>query len=391
MSLQQWTRRQCSRPVAALWQLGLRHVRIIPWSSLQVAKDLEKVAITSTSYAGCPLAEITPSLRGLVLETVARRVFKGHYPNATIQDPLPGDQCNGWRRGLHNSEYDFRFDGRRVQCKSAQMCWCESPRRWQVRFFGIKLSLLDKLVLVLYSPSGLHLFTHDCRSGLSTSGVKTAHAGLELNVSGPTGVRDWKEAESFVLKKLQTFGEYVTHLNTSDELVVEVLQHRTQKASLKLQHKAFVAHPLRHLTPTARGLLYQRAVEEVDVLSHPYSEFVGSAASNSPCDWHRDCLRVECKHTRPLWSRGRWCCRFQNIQFDKFDVLYLALDSPYALDIFLFAGSRWIASTGLKEATCGKIIQVYGPANVISVSVAVDVITQKLLSTGSQHVASVVW
>ena len=368
----------------------MRHVSAIPWSSLKAAGDLKKVSLTQTAFAGCPLSQISPQRRGCVLEWVARRIFERRCPDAMIQDPIPGERCDGRRRGANTAEYDWLCDGRKVQCKSGQMCWVESHKTWRAQFNGIKLSLFDELILVLYSPSGLHFFTHDCKSGLSTCGVRTACDGLRLVVYGQRGLTDWREAEGALLNKLQDSGQRLAHLKTSDDLVAEVLQNHTQSVSFKLQCEAYAQHPFNSLMPAARGLFCQRVVQEVDLLCHPGSEIATSTAHRS-YDWHRDGLRIECKHSRLLWSQDCWRFMVSNVKFDKFDALYLALDSPQALHIFRFSGSKWIASKGLAEEARGKQIRVFGRAKEANISFAVDVITEKLLSTGSEHVASVVW
>ena len=393
MSLFRSAKGLCSKPVVVFCRPWVRHVCIIPWTSLEAPKDWGKdtISITAAAFEGCPLIQITPQRRGIVLETVARRSFAKIHPGYLVEDPIPGERCDGKMRALHCAEYDWLFDGRRVQCKSAQMCWRASHSLWRIHFCGIHLRSFDDLVLVVYSPSGLHLFTHDGMSRLSNRGVFTAHAGLALSVDSAKGLLDWREAEGVILKKLQQSGQYVTWLKTSNELVGEVLQRHTEQIALKLQRDAFAQHPLNHMTPTARGLVFQRVVQEVDLLSHPGCLFTGSTAHSSPCDWHRDGLRVECKSSRLTWSRGSWRCNFDGVKFGKFDCLYLALDSPDALHIFRFAGSKWISSNGLREQAKGKRIRVYGPARETNAFVAIDVITQKLLSSGSEHVASVVW
>ncbi|CAK9113869.1 unnamed protein product [Durusdinium trenchii] len=377
---------------AAVWltQGALRHVSAFPLSSLDAARDVGKVSVTTAAYAACRLNDITPSLRGQVLETVARKVFSRLYPDSMVQDPVPGEQCDGKQRGITSAEYDWLCDGKRVQCKSAQLRWCDSGRRWRVLLSGIKPSLLDDLVLVLYSPSQLNLFTHDCKSRLSTTGVRTVSKGLQLSVCGPRN-STLREAEDVVLKKLLKSGHCVASLKTSDELVLEALQWHTSTASLRIQRKAFAQHPLNYLTPSARGLLFQRVVQEVDLLCHSCSSHFTSTASNSPCDWHRDGLRVECKSARLAWSENSWRCQFHGINFAKFDMLYLALDSPNALHIFRFQGSQWVSSTGLAEETDGKNIRVRGPSWEMSYEAALDVIIQKLVSTGSEHLACVLW
>ncbi|CAK9039800.1 Ca-activated chloride channel homolog [Durusdinium trenchii] len=125
-------------------------------------------------------------------------------------------------------------------------------------------------------------------SRLSNRGVFTAHAGLALSVDSAKGLLDWREAEGVILKKLQQSGQYVTWLKTSNELVGEVLQRHTEQIALKLQRDAFAQHPLNHMTPTARGLVFQRVVQEVDLLSHPGGKILDPLMS-PPEDYARLC------------------------------------------------------------------------------------------------------
>lgn len=379
----------CWNITCVLARPGLRCATIIPLFSLDVSRDVGKPSVTAAAYADCPLNGITPQLRGCVLETVARRTMEMLYSYSVIKDPIPGQRCNGGRRSLWVAEYDWLHDDRRVQCKSAQMYFGEAECKWRVHFCGIKLSLFDDLILVLYSPSGLSLFKHAGKTRLSSNGVRTSHGGHRLHIQSQTS--DWREAEDVCFKKLHLSGEFITSLKTSDQLVLQALEERTQAISFKLQREAYAQHPLNSMTPAARGLFLQRVVQEADVLCHPGTGDASSTATGSSCDWIRDGLRVECKSARLSWSQASWTCVFQGIKFEKLDVLYLALDTPHALHIFRFGGSKWVHSTGLMEAACGKNIQLHGPRQEKNLDVAVEVICQKLVSTGSQQVASVVW
>lgn len=260
-----------------------------------------------------------------------------------------------------------------------------------MQFSEIKHNLLDDLVLVLYTPSGLHLFLHnDGRSRLTTTRVRTS---CTLKIGSGQKAMGWREAEHAVFRKCQQIGQFIATLTTWDDRVLQALQERTQKLWLKRRQEAFEQHPFNFMTPTERGLFVQRVVQEVDYICHPGLEIASSTPYHSPCDWHRDGLRFECKSSRPTWSRDSWSCTFCSVKFSEFDILYLALDSPHALTIFKFGGTQYICSSGLAKVP-GRdnvAIKVYGPRNETRISVAVDVIAEKLLSSGSQHVASVVW
>ena len=377
---------QCFRdPTCTLLSRSfVRCVSIFPWSSLKAASNLNKISITTSAYAGCPLSKMTPSLRGKMLETVARRVFERHRPNSITEDPIPGLRCDGIRRGMNCAEYDWLCDGRRVQCKSAQLSWDKGDKGWRVNFHKMIPCLFDELILVLYTPFQLRYFTYCWKRDLSAG---EARARKSLTFWCQRKVLDRRQAEDVVCEKIvrSGAGQCLATLQTSDELVVEALQQQSQSAKSRLEGKAYAQHPLNYLTPSARGLLVEEMVYEVDLQCHPCYGHADLAPYNSPCDWHRDGLRVECKHTRLKWtaSNNNWECNFQGVMFSKFDLLYLALDSPRALHILRFGGSKWIRN--------GKAITVRGRTGEVCPSAAAETILEKLVSSGSEHVASVVW
>ena len=58
---------------------------------------IERGVIDSNCIRGCPLSQLTPQRRGCVLEWVAQRIFERRCPDAMIQDPIPGERCEGRR------------------------------------------------------------------------------------------------------------------------------------------------------------------------------------------------------------------------------------------------------------------------------------------------------
>ena len=51
-----------------------------------------------------------------------------------------------------------------------------------------------------------HLFRHDRRAGLSTSGKRTAATGKEINFVGPSNEPDWRVALREILEKVEAKG-----------------------------------------------------------------------------------------------------------------------------------------------------------------------------------------
>ena len=102
--------------------------------------------------------------------------------------------------------YDWQRDGRRVACKGAQLTWDDSNQRWMLQFQKIKLDACDELLLAAYTPEGVHLFRHDRRAGLSTSGKSTAATGKVISFVGPRNEPDWRVALGEILEKVEAKG-----------------------------------------------------------------------------------------------------------------------------------------------------------------------------------------
>ena len=123
--------------------------------------------VTQDAYTGIPLATHSASARGDILERVAMRVME-QKTGEKAHPPPPGTCVNGRKRGRNREAYDFMIAGRRVEVKSAQLTWDSSTRRWKAEWDCIKRDAYDDLLLVLYTPFGVHIFVHDHAYGVST-------------------------------------------------------------------------------------------------------------------------------------------------------------------------------------------------------------------------------
>ena len=124
--------------------------------------DYLSVTTTKThdAYVGVPLATHSSKARGDILEIAAMRVMEEKMGNKA-QTPTSGTCVNGAKRGRNSEEYDFLIAGRRVEVKSAQLSWNAYKRHWRASWQNIKRDAYDDLLLVLYTPLGVHLFLHD--------------------------------------------------------------------------------------------------------------------------------------------------------------------------------------------------------------------------------------
>ena len=184
---------------------------VVPASHFE--RELGYRTVTATTFAGVPLASHDSVTRGKVLTAFARCHDAELHPGATFEDAVAGEDVSGRRRGQHQAAYDWQRDGRRVACKGAQLAWNRDKEYWKLQFRDVKLATaggrdaaFDELLLAAYTPEGLHLFRHDLRAGVSTSGVSTAAVGKVINFDGPKYERNWHVALGEILGKVEDKG-----------------------------------------------------------------------------------------------------------------------------------------------------------------------------------------
>ncbi|CAE7876372.1 unnamed protein product [Symbiodinium necroappetens] len=305
--------------------------------------DLEEGPSTAGVF-GHPLWKLSPSRRVVVLQEVARSVLQRAYPESHFQDPVPGMSASGFARPLHQAEWDWTMDGRRVECKSSSLSWHKCGCQWRAQFHAVKLAhdgcrqhaLFDGLLLVLLSPDCLDIVQHDLRTGVLLSDP-CLHATLQKHLAKYPAMAS----------------------NPYDNL------------------------PLSLSSPTSRGLRIQQLALEIDQRLHPDAKFsLGCggrtvsgrrlSAHNAPVDWVRDEIRVEVKHGKLAFiSRAkRWKCTFRGIKCalpgtrprDLYDELWLVMYSPLGLHFLKNHGRFGLSTSGLSTAVEGHQVQVYGPS-----------------------------
>jgi len=171
-------------------------------SSSAFAGELACRTVTASTFVGVPLALHSPVSRAKVLTDFARRCDAYRHPDAALKDAVAGQDLNGRRRGQHMASYDWLRDGKRVACKSAQLAWKARDNLWALHFRGVKLDAYDELLLAAYTPTGVHLFRHDGRAGLSTNGKATEATGKNIVFLGPRHELDWCISLAAILDKL---------------------------------------------------------------------------------------------------------------------------------------------------------------------------------------------
>ena len=164
---------------------------------------LDGVTTTKThdAYVGVPLATLSSKARGDILERVAKRLMEEKTGGRACV-PLSGTCVNGRKRGRTSETCDFVIANRRVEVKSAQLSWDTANRHWSAKWQNIKPDAHDDLLLVLYTPSGVHMFKHDRKYGLSTNGMSQFTSGGSINSYGPSNVESIATATDAILVKL---------------------------------------------------------------------------------------------------------------------------------------------------------------------------------------------
>ena len=340
------------------------------------------------AYAGCQLATIPPQWRGLILEAAARSIYCQLHPGSVMADPEPGLRCDGSNRSVKQAEYDWMCDGRRVQCKTGQLCW-SNRGCWNVSFQNVKFGLLDELLLVLYTPLRIHLFLHDQRTGIHHTGRRAASRGVCVRYASPRGMCSCDEASRALVEQISSGSRHlVTRELSSEAAVWQSYNNFCESKAAQMALAAFENHPLGSLRPSARGKFIEQLVLEVDRMLYPQSHFAPQAPA-AKNDWFRDHLRVECKHTRLTCSDRVWTCRFSAIKFPCFDILYLAVDSPDAVFVLQYAKDQGRTRSGVDTEPAGEQIRIRAPISVADCREAAKFIVDKLVQGGSKHLATI--
>jgi len=180
-----------------LGKLSHMHYATVPFTDFTAT-----TTTTHDAYADVPLATHSSQARGNILERVAMRVME-ERSGETAHPPAPGTRVNGAKRGRNSEAYDFTIAGRRVEVKSAQLAWDSGTRRvWRALWQNIKREAYDDLLLVLYTPFGVHIFVHDHTYGVSTNGILQGVSGGYVTVVAPRNMTCISEALDVVLGKL---------------------------------------------------------------------------------------------------------------------------------------------------------------------------------------------
>lgn len=156
------------------------------------------------TYSCVPLGRLNPQARSSIIKKLGRAVDALLHTSARFEDHLPGICISGAACLRCRAAYDWSRDGLQIRCKSAQMCWSKSDQRWGLSFHGIRLKEIGELILVLFTPRGLHIYRHRSKFGISSSGLRSVVHGDKIVLRGPAGELGWSIALDAMLHKLDS-------------------------------------------------------------------------------------------------------------------------------------------------------------------------------------------
>ena len=164
-------------------------------------KDID-ATVTHDAYQNIPLADFSSKQRGTILEDVVRKVLE-EMTGEKSHDPDAGTTLTGRKRGINQAPFDFDLKSRKCEVKSAQLAWNKHLKRFQAHFQHIKRNEYDDLYLALYTPSGVYIYKHDDKYGISTNGKAQESCGGKTKVCAPRNESSIEVATHVVLEKLK--------------------------------------------------------------------------------------------------------------------------------------------------------------------------------------------
>ena len=159
-------------------------------------------SVTYNTYKGLPLADLSGSERGTILENVVRQVLE-EITGEKSHKPDPGTTLTGKKCGRNSAPFDFYLKGRKCEVKSAQLMLDKDKKLFFAQFSNIKRNEYDDLYLALYTPSGVYIYKHDDKYGISTTGKSQESCGGYIQVFAPKNEQSIDVATNVVLDKLK--------------------------------------------------------------------------------------------------------------------------------------------------------------------------------------------
>lgn len=355
------------------------------------------------------LVEVSEKARGELFAKIVRKTIQELHPTAVLKDPELGFDCNGKPRRSGTEPYDFLWDGRRVEVKSALLSFLETPQQWQYFLQQIKLAnsnsdyaAFDVLLLCLVSPLHIFIVQHDLAFRVSRHGVATKPKGFCIQLRGPRQCGDWKASNEAILKQLLDLG---TNCQLLANVSLRDLSSSFQKWRDEHPHQQTYAQvPLSTVSSKHLGQCIERLVRETQNLLRPELNMLDPAVTTR-CDgrrrshgqqlydWMQDGRRFECKCATMRWNpcTKRWVFQFVAIKPSEHDELLLALRTPGGLHIYRHDGKCGMSRSGASTEVYGHEVSLYGPGRVECWKQSLADILRRLDASGCECLAYVDW
>lgn len=331
---------------------------------------------THNAYVGVPLAELSSSARGDIMEKVAQRAMERATGQCACA-PTSGTCVNGRKRGRNQERCDFVISGRRVEVKSSQLKWDANRRSWTAHWQDIKRDAYDDLLLVLYTPFGVYMFTHDGTYGVSSRGVVSR--GVNVKVYAPRNVESISIATDAMLAKLNHVRYASLAFSDFEDFVTTTTTHN-----------AYIGVPLAGMSEKARGDVLEQVARRVmeeklglcanDPMHGTCINGSKRGKNNAACDFVIGDRRVEVKSAQMRWdSHARcWTAHWQNIKRDAHDELVLVLYTPSGVHVFVHDGAYGVTTRGTLQTACGGVVRVLASRNSASIAIATEALLTKM-------------
>ena len=339
--------------------------------------DEDAPTTTHVAYAGVPLADIDPKVRGDILQGVAKRVMQERMGERAVDLP-PGTCVNGAKRGRNSATCDFGLVERRQEVKSAQLKWDKRNQCWEAQWQNLKRDLYDDLLLVLYTPSGLYLFNHDHVFGVSTTGRRQKSAGGRVAAFGPCKQASIAKALEVIVAKMQSM--FIGHVPFAE----------LGKVVTTRGHDAYVGLPLADWCGKARGDVLERVAKRVmeemvgeRAVAPPSGTCVNGAKkakTQAPNDFVLVGRYKEVKAALLCWDTHSqiWVATWQHIKHELHDDLLLVLYTPLGVFLYQHDGVFGVSTTGRAQEADGSNVKAYGPCKEPSIAKATEAILAKM-------------
>jgi hypothetical protein len=252
-------------------------------------------------------------------------------------------------------------------------------KRWVAMWQNIKRDEYDDLLLLLYTPLGVHLYLHDHIYGVSTTGKSQHACGGAVTARGPINEPSISASTDAIRAKMAHMHYASIDFSEFEDLVTTTTTY-----------DVYNGVPLATHSPKARGDILERVARRVmenemgETACDPAAGVCVNGSkrgrSSKTYDFMIAGRRVEVKSAQLSWVRHHkcWEALWRNIKRVEYDILLLVLYTPVGLYMFLHDDNYGVSTSGKSQRSSGGRVFVCGPKNEPSISASTDAILKKM-------------